>query len=275
MEYADYQRLIFEQLPDGVLLIRINRPDKYNAADPRMLMEFEQVWLDVAADPQVRVVVITGVGKAFSAGGDIRAEMARIGDATQVVDAMDRARGLVLNMLNCDKPIISAINGVAVGAGLAIALLADISIIGEDVRLTDGHMRIGLAAGDHSVMLWPLLCGIAKAKYYLLTAKFIDGREADRIGLVSECVPTGEVLAQALAVAQGLATGPQWALQWTKRSINHWLRAAQPAFESSLALEMLSFFTDDAREGMAAMLEKRPAIFPGASGAGVTDAATS
>lgn len=123
------------------------------------------------------------------------------GDYRRVAVMAREAFDLVLGMLDCEKPIVSAINGVAVGAGLAAALVADISIIGEDVRLTDGHLRLGVAAGDHAALLWPLLCGMAKAKYYLLTSDFIDGREAERIGLVSRCVAQDEVLDTALEVA--------------------------------------------------------------------------
>ena len=171
------------------------------------------------------------------------------------------AAALVLNMLDCEKPIVSAINGTAVGAGLAVALMADISIIAEDARLTDGHLRIGVAAGDHAAIIWPLLCGMAKAKYYLLTADFIDGREAERIGLVSRCVPANEVLDTALEVAGRLARGPQHAARWTKRTLNHWLRSAIPAFDASVAYEMLTFLGADVHEGAAAIGERRPPRF--------------
>jgi enoyl-CoA hydratase len=167
-------------------------------------------------------------------------------------------------MINMDKPVLSAINGVAVGAGLAVALLADISIMSETARLTDGHLRLGVAAGDHAMIIWPLLCGMAKAKYYLLTADFIDGKEAERIGLVSLCAPQEQVLPRALEVAQRLATGSQLAIRWTKRALNNWLRVAGPIFDNSLALEMMGFFTDDVPEGLKAVREKRPPVFPSA-----------
>jgi enoyl-CoA hydratase len=174
------------------------------------------------------------------------------------------AASLVLNMLDCEKPVVSAINGTAVGAGLAVALMADISIIAQDARLTDGHLRLGVVAGDHAAILWPLLCGMAKAKYYLLTADFIDGREAERIGLVSRCVPGERLMPTAFEVAEKLATGPQLAIRWTKRALNNWLRQAGPIFDASLALEMLNFFDEDVAEGAAAILEKRPPRFPSA-----------
>ncbi len=167
-------------------------------------------------------------------------------------------------MISTDKPIVSAINGVAVGAGLVVALLADISIMSETARFTDGHTKLGVVAGDHAAILWPLLCGMAKAKYYLLTSEFIDGREAERIGLVSLCVPADQVLPKALDVADRLARGAQQAIRWTKRSLNNWLRQAGPIFDQSIALEMLTFMDEDVREGLAAIREKRPPTFPSA-----------
>ena len=140
--------------------------------------------------------------------------------------------------------------------------MADISVIGESVRFTDGHMKIGVAAGDHAAIIWPLLCGMAKAKYYLYTADMIDGREAERIGLVSKCVPDAEVVQSALEIAGRLATGPQIALQYTKHTLNHWLRDAGPAFEAGLALEIMNFMSEDAREGFEAFLAKRKPEFP-------------
>ena len=261
MDYSHYKGLRFERRDNGVLLITIDRPAVYNAVDEDLHRDLGLVWRDVDADPETRVAVITGAGKAFSSGGEIAMERRIIGDFAAAQRTMREARDLVLNIVNCDKPIISAINGVAVGAGLAVALLADISIIGEDVKFTDGHLRVGITAGDHAVMLWPLLCGMAKAKYYLLTSDFIDGREAERIGLVSKCVPNARVLEEALAVAAKLAAGPQVALRWTKRSLNHWLRAAQPAFEASLALEMLDFLGPDVVEGFDAVEQRRPPDF--------------
>jgi len=148
-----------------------------------------------------------------------------------------------------------------VGAGLAVALLADISVIAETARLTDGHLRLGVGAGDHAAIVWPLLCGMAKAKYYLLTADFIDGREAERIGLVSLCVPADRLMETAWGIADRLAAGSQRALRWTKRSLNNWLRAAGPIFDNSLALEMLSFAGPDVREGVRAIREKGPPRF--------------
>jgi enoyl-CoA hydratase len=264
-DYRQYQQLVFERQEHGVLFITINRPEVYNATDARLHWELSRVWLDIGDDPETRVVVITGAGRAFSAGGDLDMIASYNKNMHIVSQVMKEAGDIVYNMINLEKPVISAINGVAVGAGLAVALLADISIISETARLTDGHLRLGVAAGDHAAIIWPLLCGMAKAKYYLLTADFIDGKEAERIGLVSLCVPPEQVLPRAFEVANRLATGSQLAIRWTKRALNNWLRVAGPIFDNSLALEMMGFFTDDVPEGLKAVREKRPPVFPSAS----------
>jgi enoyl-CoA hydratase/carnithine racemase len=264
MNYADFRHLTFESKPNGVLVVTINRPEVLNAANARLHWEFTQIWPVVDADPKTRVVVVTGAGKAFSAGGDLSLVEDMAGNPDALTRTMREASDLVYNMINLDKPVVSAINGVAVGAGLVVALMADVSIISETARFTDGHTRLGVAAGDHAAILWPLLCGMAKAKYYLLTADFIDGREAERIGLVTMCLPPDQVMPKALDVADRLARGSQISIQWTKRALNNWLRQAGPIFDQSLALEMLSFSYPDVREGVKAIREKRPPVFPSA-----------
>ena len=265
MDYRDYQHLTFERREHGVLFITINRPEVLNATNDRLHWELTQVWLTFDRDPEARVAVVTGAGtRAFSAGGDLEMVEANSRDPRRLARTVREASDLVYNMINTDKPIVSAINGVAVGAGLVVALLADISIMSETARFTDGHTKLGVVAGDHAAILWPLLCGMAKAKYYLLTSEFIDGREAERIGLVSLCVPQEQVVPKALEVADRLARGAQLAIRWTKRSLNNWLRQAGPIFDQSIALEMLTFMDEDVREGLAAIREKRPPAFPSA-----------
>jgi enoyl-CoA hydratase len=148
-----------------------------------------------------------------------------------------------------------------VGAGLVAGLLADISIVARGVSLTDGHTRLGVTAGDHAAIIWPLLCGMAKAKYYLLTCERLSGEEAERIGLVSLCVDDDELQARALEVAGTLRRGAQSAIRWTKYSLNNWLRMAGPTFDTSAALEILGFTGPDAREGLSALKEKREPSF--------------
>jgi enoyl-CoA hydratase len=172
------------------------------------------------------------------------------------------ARNLVYNIINCPKPIVSAMRGVAVGAGLVCGLLADISIATKDCRIIDGHTRLGVAAGDHAAIVWPLLCGLAKAKYYLLLCDQLLGDEAERIGLVSLAVDESELDAKALEIASRLAEGAQSAIRWTKYALNNWLRQAGPTFDTSLALEFLGFSGPDVQEGLSAHLEKRKPKFP-------------
>ncbi len=266
MTYDGYEQLAFEQRDNGVLLITINRPDKYNAADETMHGELARVWKDVACDPSTRVAVVTGAGKAFSAGGDLAMVRRMAGSYPRVTHMLNEMSDLVYNMVNCEKPIISAINGVAVGAGTVVALLADIAICADDARLGDGHVKLGVAAGDHAAIIWPLLAGMAKSRYYLLTGDMLTGAEAERIGLVSKAVPRDAVLDEALSVAAGLATGSQDAIRLTKRALNSWLRTAGPIFDQSAAYEMLTFMGPDVVEGAAALQDKRPPRFPSALG---------
>ena len=205
----------------------------------------------------VRVVVVTGAGDAFSAGGDLEWIESMVNNYDVMREVFREAGDIVYRMVQCPKVIISAINGTAVGAGLAVALMADISIMAEEARISDGHVRLGVAAGDHANIIWPLLCGLAKAKYYLITADFIDGKTADEIGLVSKSVPRENLMEEAMKVATKVATGPQDAAQWTKRALNLWVSQAAPAFDASLAFEMLNFMGSDAKEGLTALKEKR------------------
>ncbi|MFF0500271.1 enoyl-CoA hydratase/isomerase family protein [Nocardia aobensis] len=264
MDFSTYSQLTFKRLDDGILLITIDRPEKYNAADEQMHAELARVWTDVSADPETRVAVITGAGKAFSAGGDLAMVERMAGNHERVANMLQEMSDLVYNMINCEKPVVAAINGVAVGAGLVVALLSDISICAEDAKLGDGHVKLGVAAGDHAAILWPLLSGMAKAKYYLLTGEMVVGAEAERIGMVTSAVPRDRVLDDALAVANKLAGGSQLAIRWTKKALNNWLKQAGPIFDQSAAYEMLCFMGPDVTEGYTALREKRAPNFPSA-----------
>lgn len=262
MNYSDYQHILFDHRPNGILWITLNRPEKLNAANVRLHTELVELWQTIDRDPAVNTAVITGAGRAFSAGGDLQMVADAYRNFDEIVRILDEARDLVYNMLRCSKPIISAINGPAVGAGLVVALLADISIAAENARLADGHVRMGVAAGDHAAILWPLLIGMAKAKYYLMTSDFISGKEAERIGLVSLCVPDDQLLEKAAEIAQQLATGPRHAIKFTKRALNQWLLQAGPIFDHSLALEMMGFFHEDVMAGVDSLRQKKPPVYP-------------
>ena len=220
-----------------------------------------EIWRDVGRDDSVRCAVLRGEGMGFSGGGDLQLVQDMAEDFEVRTRVWKEARDLVYNVINCDKPIVSALHGPAVGAGLVAGLLADISIAAKSAKIVDGHTRLGVAAGDHAAIIWPLLCGMAKAKYYLLLCEAVSGEEAERIGLVSLCVEDDQLLNKAYEVADKLANGSQSAIRWTKYSLNNWLRQAGPAFDTSLALEFMGFAGPDVREGVAALKAKRPADF--------------
>jgi enoyl-CoA hydratase len=264
MDYTRYTTLnIARRGPDAsVLDIQMKAANgKLPTADHAGHAELAQIWRDVGADPQVRCAVLRGEGLGFSGGGDLGLVQDMADDFEVRSRVWQEARDLVYNVINCDKPIVSAIHGPAVGAGLVAGLLADISIAAKTARIVDGHTRLGVAAGDHAAIVWPLLCGMAKAKYHLLLCEPVSGAEAERIGLVSLAVDDDTLLDKAYEVADRLALGSQSAIRWTKYSLNNWLRQAGPAFDASLALEFMGFAGPDVREGVASLRERRPPRF--------------
>lgn len=260
---TQFPTLRFADLGDGVLEVTMSAPGRLNAVGHDGHRELAAVWPVIDTDPDVRVAIIRGEGGVFSAGGDLDLVSDMASDFEVRVRVLREARDLVYNVINCSKPIVSAIEGPAVGAGLVVGLLADVSIAATDARIMDGHTRLGVAAGDHAAIVWPLLCGMAKAKYYLLTCDPVSGAEAERIGLVSLCVPPEELHDKARAVAARLASGSQSAIRWTKYALNNWLRQAGPIFDTSLGLEFLGFAGPDVREGVSSIREKRRPNFSG------------
>jgi enoyl-CoA hydratase len=259
--YARYTRLKFERPAERILQIVLDTPGRLNATDATMHRELAEVWRDIDADPDVAVAIIRGAGSAFSAGGDLELVEAMADDFATLTRVWREARELVYNLINCGKPVVSAMHGPAVGAGLVCGLLADISIAARSARIIDGHTRLGVAAGDHAALVWPLLCGMAKAKYHLLLCEPVSGEEAERIGLVSLAVDDDLLFAKALEVAERLAAGSPTAIRWTKHALNNWLRMMGPTFDNSLALEFLGFAGPDLREGLASLREKRAPRF--------------
>lgn len=260
--YDAYQRLKIDFPADRVLRVTMNNPASLNSADQRMHGELGTIWRDIDADPDVNAVIITGAGKAFSAGGDFEMIDGIMNDFETRARNWKEAKDIVYNVINCSKPIVSAMRGPAVGAGLVCGMLADISIASKKAKIIDGHTRLGVAAGDHAAIVWPLLCGMAKAKYYLLLCDPLSGEEAERIGLVSLAVEDEELDQKAIEIATRLATGAQSAIRWTKYSLNNWLRQAGPTFDASLALEFLGFTGPDVAAGLASFKEKRAPEFP-------------
>jgi enoyl-CoA hydratase len=259
--YAKYGSLKFDRPANGVLRICINRPERLNALTEAAHRELTDIWRDVDADTSVRAVILCGAGKSFSVGGEFEVIEGIISDFETRSRALRDARDLVNNIVNCSKPIVSAMQGAVAGGGLALGLLADISIATKTAKLVDGHTRLGVCAGDHAVMLWPLLCGLAKAKYYLLLCEAISGAKAEEIGLIAMAVEEADLETTALSVATRLANGSAMGISMTKHALNNWLRMAGPAFDASLAMQFYGFSGPDAREGLDSHREKRPPVF--------------
>jgi enoyl-CoA hydratase len=259
--YDAYTSLDIDRPEDGILRITLSTPGKLNAVGHAAHAQLAAVWKTVDTDDATRAVLVRGADGAFSAGGDLDLVEDIAQDVATRRRVFHEARDLVYNIVDCSKPIVAAIEGPCVGAGLAVALLADISIAAPNARIVDGHTRLGVAAGDHAAIIWPLLCGMAKAKYHLLLCEPVDGVEAERIGLVSACVPQDELHERALEIARRLANGSQAAIRHTKLALNNWLRAAGPSFDASLALEFLDMTGPDVHEGVAAVRERRAPRF--------------
>lgn len=264
MDYSRYQTLNITRRGDNGAVLDIQMKalnGKLPTADHQGHRELTEIWRDVSADDTVRCAVLRGEGQGFSGGGDLGLVQDMAQDFAVRSRVWKEARDLVYNVINCDKPIVSAMHGPAVGAGLVAGLLADISIASRGAKIVDGHTRLGVAAGDHAAIIWPLLCGMAKAKYYLMLCEPVSGEEAERIGLVSLAVEEADLLPRAYDVADRLASGSQSAIRWTKYALNNWLRQAGPSFDTSLALEFMGFGGPDVREGLASLRDKRAPKF--------------
>ena len=263
--YAEYPDLTFDRPAPAVLRITMDGPG-LNSVGHSVHRQLADVWRTVDRDPDTNVALLRGAGRAFSAGGSFELLDDMVGDYAVRTRILREARDLVFNVIDCAKPIVSAIHGPAVSAGLSAGILADVSVVGRSARIIDGHTRLGVAAGDHAAICWPLLCGMAKAKYHLLTCDVLTGEEAERIGLVSICVDDDEVQDRALAVASQLAAGAQSAIRWTKQTLNNWYRSQSAILDASLAYEFYGFGGPDAREGLASHTEKREPRFSGPTG---------
>src|SRR5262249_52533910 len=246
------------------------RPDALNAVNNRVHHELEHIWLDLASDRDVNAIILTGAGRAFCAGGDVKgmASGTLIGQEGRK-SRFDRGpiaaangRRLVENMLDVEQPIIGAINGDAVGLGATIALLCDIIVVSEKARFADTHVKVGVVAGDGGAVIWPLLIGPARAKEFLMRGHFVNGADAFKMGMVNYAVAPEEVMAKARELAQELADGPTYAIRWSKLAVNKWLKQqANLILDASLAYEMVTFTTEDHREAARAFVEKRKPNF--------------
>ena len=261
IDLTRYKGLKFAHPSPRVLEIILDTPGRLNALDPVKHRELGDIWKDIDADPDISAVLLRGEGGNLSAGGDLAVVEQSLTDWNTRMAVWKEARDIVYNIINCSKPVVSAIEGIAVGGGLAAAMVADVVIAGRTARIIDGHTRLGIAAGDHSAIIWPLLCGMAKAKYYLLFCETLLGEEAERIGLVSLCVDDDKVLATAREHCEKFVRMPPAAVRLTKYALNNWLRTAGPTFDTSLALEIMCLSGPEAEEGLASLRQKRKPSF--------------
>ncbi|MBK7473157.1 MAG: enoyl-CoA hydratase/isomerase family protein [Betaproteobacteria bacterium] len=264
--YADYQYLKVE-VQDKLATVTLNRPEARNAINQRFIHELREIWVDLADDHDVNAVLLTGAGKYFSVGGDVKAMSERPGgdvlEEGEVHDPMVMRR-IVNRLLELDKPIVCAINGDAAGLAATIALLCDVTVAAETARIGDPHVKVGLVAGDGGAAIWPLLVGISRAKEFLMRGTMLNCKEAERIGLLNYAVPQDEVVPKAHAIALELAQGATWAIRWTKLSINKALKErVNLVLETSMALEAVTFTTDDHAEATKAFAGKRKPRFTG------------
>ena len=263
MNISDYKALLLER-DGGILTVTFNRPETLNAFDEQMDIEMSRLFLDVAEDDKTRVVVLTGAGRAFSAGGDIEHMQQVIDNPALFLEGMQRAKKIVFSMLDCPKPVIAKINGHAIGLGATIALFSDLSYAAHHAKIGDPHVKVGFVAGDGGAVIWPQLVGYAKAKEYLLTGDLLIAEEAARLGLINHAVPAEDLDAVVDAMAKRLANGAARAIQWTKASINIGLKQlAHSILDASIAYEALSNLTEDHQEAVNAFREKREPVFKG------------
>jgi len=264
MDYSRYQ-LIKVERDDRVAIFTLNRPESLNAVNPQLHTELEDIFADVARDDDVNVVVLTGAGRAFCSGGDVKGMDARqSGDPVRARMPLRYAKRLIYNMIEVEQPIIAAVNGHAIGLGATLALFCDVIIASENAKFGDPHVKVGLVAGDGGSVIWPLLCGLARAKEYLMTGDLMSATEAERIGLINHVVPLNEVMPKAMELAHRLANGPTRAIRWTKLACNKRLRdEVNLVLDASLAVETLSMLTEDHKEAARAFTEKRTPEFKG------------
>ncbi|MGE0796775.1 MAG: enoyl-CoA hydratase/isomerase family protein [Lautropia sp.] len=265
--YANYQRLQV-QIENGLARVTLSGADARNTIDHTGHVELHTIWHDLMTDDDVRAVLLTGAGKYFSAGGNVKAmQGARPGaDVIAEGEMLEPRTGrqILEALLGCDKPIVCAINGDCIGLAATVALFCDITVASQTARIADPHVKIGLVAGDGGAVIWPMLVGPNRAKEFLMRGNLVTGIDAERMGLVNYAVPAEAVLSKAEALARELAEGPPWAIRWTKLSVNKWVKhQLNLVMDTSFALEMASFRTEDHAEAVNAFIEKRKPKFVG------------
>ncbi|MCM3568247.1 enoyl-CoA hydratase/isomerase family protein [Neobacillus mesonae] len=255
MEYTGYEHIVFERKENGVLFVILNRPNELNTINEHLHEELSRVFLDISRDTNTKTVVLTGEGKVFSAGGDIK-WMNSLKDSSYKI--IKEGIDIIRRLIEVPQPVIARINGHATGLGATIALYCDMIIASDRAKIADPHVLVGLAAGDGGAGIWPMVLGPARAKQYLLTGDPIKAEDALKLGLINEVVPFEELDSRVNYWAERLSNGPQLAIQLTKRSINRHLRkVVDEIVEPSMLYEALTFYSEELKEGVSSFLEKR------------------
>lgn len=256
-----FETILIDKRDNGVAIATLNRPDRLNAVNPRMHSELANIAREADNDESVKVLIITGAGRAFCAGGDFAGDSDVAGNKRQTGK---EALEIVNLLLDCSIPVISAVKGYAMGLGATVALLCDIVVAGETAVFADTHVNMGVGAGDGGQVIWPLLMGVNRAKYFLMTGERISGEEALRAGLVNFLVDDDAVLDKALEIADRLAAGPGLAISASKRGVNLYIKmVANLVMPYAFELEMATFASEDAAEAAKAFQEKREPKFKG------------
>ena len=262
MDYTNYQRIKISR-DKRILTLTLSNPAKLNAVDGRMHHELSQIFYDVQDDAETGIVILTGEGTAFSAGGDIE-WMRRSAEGLEPGPGPIEGKKIIFGLLDLEKPIIAKVRGPAIGLGCTIALFCDVIFASDTARFADPHVKVGVVAGDGGAVIWPQLVGYARAKEYLMTGDPLAASEAERIGLINHVIPDADLDARVQSFAQKLANGAPQAIKYTKVSVNLALKAlAHTVLDASIAYEMVTFTTKDHREAVAAFLEKRKPNFTG------------
>ena len=267
IDYSDFDFFTVDVGEDGVAIVTMNDPDKLNAVGPHNHWQLEDIWLKLARDESIKVIVLTGAGRAFCAGGDVKL----MADRAQTEFGLKYALRVPQNTLRlwehlllCPQPIIAAVNGDALGLGTSLFLFCDMSIVADDAKLGDTHIRVGLVAGDGGAVMWPLLVGPQRAKEYLMRGKILNGAKAEEIGLVNYAFPRDQVLDEAVKIAREIAGQPVWAVRWSKASVNKQIKAqVNQVLELSIAYESMTMMTADYKAATTAFANKEKPVFKG------------
>lgn len=266
---VDYSRFakanLLVQVQDNIATMTIDRPERMNATTPELHVALEDVLVALNHDERVRCAILTGTGnRAFSAGGDVK-NAAKLADSNQrkpLGGIIRNGKWLIQHFLNCEVPIIGALNGDAVGFGATLALMCDITIMSEMARIGDTHVKMGLVAGDGGALMWPYLIGMNRAKELLMTGRLVKAQDAERYGLVNFVVPSDQVMPKAMELARELAAGAPMAVKWTKQSLNqHIWQEMVNTHHFSTAVESLTSITEDKKEAARAFVQKRTPVF--------------